>query len=60
MGLRYWNESDESGKSIWRFESLDKQVILLLFWLWLFVSLRGIYNVHAMTQGKIVFEWTSQ
>lgn len=27
VGLRWWNETSETGESIWRFESLDKQVI---------------------------------
>lgn len=26
VGLRWWNETTENGESIWRFESLDKQV----------------------------------
>lgn len=26
VGLRWWNEVDEQGKSVWHFESLDQQV----------------------------------
>lgn len=26
VGLRWWNEIDEKGESLWKFESLDQQV----------------------------------
>lgn len=26
VGLRWWNEVDEQGQSVWHFESLDQQV----------------------------------
>ncbi|GBG79756.1 hypothetical protein CBR_g30020 [Chara braunii] len=27
VGLRWWNETDENGESVWRFESLDQQAM---------------------------------
>lgn len=27
VGLRWWNEVDEAGENIWRFESLPKEVL---------------------------------
>jgi hypothetical protein len=29
VGLRWWNEVDEQGESVWHFESLDQQVCSL-------------------------------
>lgn len=31
VGLRWWNEVDEQGQSVWHFESLDQQVCNLVF-----------------------------
>ena len=33
VGLRWWNEVDEQGQSVWHFESLDQQVCSLEFML---------------------------
>ncbi|CAM6087001.1 unnamed protein product [Calypogeia fissa] len=45
VGLRYWNESDPNGNSVWRFESLDRQILerlnnndTMLFWTSLYVT----------------------
>ncbi|KAK7815585.1 Golgi apparatus membrane protein-like protein ECHIDNA [Quercus suber] len=57
VGLRWWNEIDEKGESLWKFESLDQQSLSRmnrkdswLFWWTLYISavawiILGIFSV---------------
>jgi hypothetical protein len=43
VGLRWWNETDQQGESIWVFETADperqiNQVDSKIFWLWLYIT----------------------
>lgn len=43
VGLRWWNEVDEQGKSVWHFESLDQQVCC-------FPSFRNFIMIKGMSR----------
>ena len=65
VGLRWWNEINEQGESVWKFECLDQEVflllisLLLLLWTWCailldhtpFLGLHILFSFTHFTRG---------
>lgn len=53
VGLRWWNEIDEQGESIWRFECLDEKVNLFPL---LIALLHLVTHLLILFSGNIIFK----
>lgn len=50
VGLRWWNEIDEAGESVWKFECLDQQVLFGLIYVCM-----SIFNESSDFNFEICF-----
>eukprot|EP00850_Spirogloea_muscicola_P015044 SM000112S23986 [mRNA] locus=s112:270439:272024:+ [translate_table: standard] len=64
VGLRWWNDIDDNGDSVWRFESLDQEAIARLnnkdswlFWWTLFLTPLAWLFLGVMALIKLDFDW---
>lgn len=48
VGLRWWNEINDLGESIWKFESLDQEVSITLY-----AFLESTYYLHLISSPSI-------
>jgi hypothetical protein len=60
VGLRWWNETDQQGESIWVFETADperqiNQVDSKIFWLWLYITPAAWCALGFMALLKLQF-----